>query len=452
MTGAGTVSAALPHFSPFAAGSPLDGLVGAIVPVLQQYLADALSGPRTETLDDLDLGVLVIESPTISFTGITGTSAPFSVSVNVSGLVRIDLVVGSRRVAGTATISGTYAVENEALDAGTFSLTLSDLSLTVADVLTLTAASALFAQDGDDVTVTATAATATLAAPGGPALTVTATDLDLLIQENGDVAFRLAGATAALTGIPQVSATGTGWTLAYNGTGALVAVGGVNLAAAVDIEASGAATITAAGQTLTATTLTVTRASQALSLVATGVGLVLAVGGATVVTVSGASGTLVVDGTGAAGTFTGPVSGTALGLVSLSAAAAGRGQHPPDRRGRPAGRTLRAGGRDHPTLTLGSLATLTGSASFERQTGTGGAPVLVVALTGITANAGSTELLTDGAGLLVSTGSGVAGFLSGTVGAGAGGASPPTPTPSCGSTRPVAAWSSRSCSTAGRSP
>ncbi|HSF97082.1 MAG TPA: hypothetical protein VLA55_00205, partial [Ornithinibacter sp.] len=423
VTGAGTVTAALPHFSPFAAGSPLDGLVGAIVPLLQQYLADALSGTRTETLDDLDLGVLVIESPTISFGGITGSSGAYTTSVDVSGLVRIELVVGSRRVAGTATLSGTYAVAAAALDAGTFSLTLSDLALTVADVLTLTATSAVFAQVGDDVTVTASAATATLAAPGGPALTVTATDLDLLIRDDGLVAFRLSGATAALTGIPQVSATSTGtWTLAYNGTGEQLSIGGVDLAAELDIEASGGATITAAGQSLTATTLTVTRAGQALSLAATGVGLVLAVGATTVVTVSGASGTLVVDDTGAAGTVTGTVSGSALGLVSLSAdtASVAVNTRSTAAAGLPAGPYVRVV-VESVTLTLGSLGQLDGSVSFERQTGTGGAPVLVVALTGVTATAGtSTVLLTDGTGLLVSQGSGVAGFLSGTVGAGAG--------------------------------
>ena len=61
----GTLSASLPHFSLFTTGTPLDGLVGAIVPILQQYIADALSGPRTKTLDDVDLGVLALESLTV---------------------------------------------------------------------------------------------------------------------------------------------------------------------------------------------------------------------------------------------------------------------------------------------------------------------------------------------------------------------------------------------------
>ena len=454
VTGVGTVTAALPHFSPFAAGSPLDGLVGAIVPVLQQYLADALSGPRTETLDDLDLGVLVIESPTISFTGFDVATAPFTVSVTVSGLVRIDLVVGSRRVAGTATLSGTYAVANEALDAGDFSLTLADLSLTVADVLTLTAASAEFAQDGDDVTITASAATATLAAPGGPALTVTATDLDLLIQDDGDVAFRLAGATAALTGIPQVSASGTGWTLAYNGTGALVTLGGVDLAAAVDIEATGAASITAAGQSLTATTLTVTRAGQALSLAATR-------------RRPRARGRRNHGGHrlgrlrdarrrrhGGRWDVHRPGLGQRAGAgVAERSRRLGRGQHPPDRRCRPPGRAVRASGRGlaRRSPSAPSVSSKDRSPSSARparaEPPSSSWPSRASRRPPVPPSCSPTAPACSSARAPASPASSPAPWARGPAPA-----SPSTPTPCCGSTRPAAAWSSRWSSTAGPSP
>ena len=418
----GALTAALPHFSQYVAGSPLDGIAGMIVPLLQQYLADAASGPRTQVLPDLDLGVLVVSDPTVTFSGITGSPGSYSVVVTLSGRVTIGLVDGARPVGGSAALTGTYTVADEALDAGDLALTLTDLVLTLGDVVTVRAATATLAQTGADLTLTAAAVTAALTVPGGPALQLTATSLDLLVQADDDVAFRIAGGTLALTGVPGVTASGTGWTLVHNGTGADVTLGGSPVLGTVDVEASGAAALVVAGQSLTATTLTVQRSGRTLTVAATGLGLVLGAGGTTVLTVSGGTGTLVVDDAGVSGTLTGTATtaGT-FTLVSLSAAAVSVAVNtrPVAALGMPAGPFVRVVASSL-TVALGTLGSLTGAVSFERQTGTGGAEVTVLGLNGITATAGGNQLLTAGSGLLVVQGTGVAGVLSGHVGAGAG--------------------------------
>ena len=109
-TARGSLTAALPHFSQYLAGSPLDGIAGMIVPLLQQYVTDALSGPRTQVLPDLDLGVFVLASPTVTFSGITGSTGSYTVTVTLSGRVTIGFVDGARPVGGSAALTGTYTV------------------------------------------------------------------------------------------------------------------------------------------------------------------------------------------------------------------------------------------------------------------------------------------------------------------------------------------------------
>ena len=223
-------------------------------------------------LPDLDLGVFVLASPTVTFSGVTGSTGSYTVTVTLSGRVTIGFVDGARPVGGSAALTGTYTVAGEALDAGDLALTLDDLVLTLGDVVTVRAATASLAQDGGDLVVTASAVTAALTVPNGPALQLTATSLDLLVQADRDVAFRVAGGTLSLTGVPGVSATGTGWSLVHNGTGADVTLGGTTVLGTVDVQAGGAASLVVAGQTLTATTLTVQRSGRTLTLAATGLG------------------------------------------------------------------------------------------------------------------------------------------------------------------------------------
>ena len=266
---------------------------------------------------------------------------------------------------------------------------------------------------------------ATLSAPGGPALTVTGTALDLLLEADGDVAFRLAGGSVAVSGVTGLSLAGADWEVLYNGTGTDVLLDTTTLLAAVDLEARStttSTTLTVLGQALTVDTLVVTRTGQALVLQATGVGLALSVSGSTVLTVSGAAGAVTIDGSGVTAVLTGTATTAGFGLATLTSAAVDvaintRSVAALGLAAGPYVRVVAAG----TTLTVGSLGTLTGSVAFERQTGTGGAPVLVLALSGITAvAAGANELLTGGTGLLIVPASGVAGFLSGAVGAGAG--------------------------------
>src|SRR5262249_50898038 len=160
-----------PHFSPYTVGSVLDSIVGVIVPLLQSYLDQALSGPRTQTIPNVDLGVLALTDMSISFSGISGSAGAYNVTVNLSGHVKIDLAVGARVVSGHAQISGTYKVTNNTLDNGVVEVSLTDLDLSIADVLKTSASSLTVTQDGGDLKLHATAATGSLGVPNGPALT-----------------------------------------------------------------------------------------------------------------------------------------------------------------------------------------------------------------------------------------------------------------------------------------
>ena len=291
--------------------------------------------------------------------------------------------------------------------------------------------------------------TAVLAVPGGPALTLTATSLDLLVNQSRQVAFRVAGGVVALTGVPGVTASGTGWTVTSNSTGASVTLGATPVAAGGLVATGGATTLALAGQSLTAATLTVQRSGGTLTLAATGLGLTLAAGGEHVLVVSAGTGTLVVDALGVAGTltatrppagagFTSRVPGGAVGVVAVNTRSTAA-------LGLPAGPFVRVVATGV-TLTVGTGQTLAGSVSFERQIGTGGTPVIVLGLSGITATAADSQLLTAGSGLLVLQGTKVAAVVSGQAGSGAG--SGFSGTSCCGSTPRRARSSSRSSSTA----
>ena len=131
-------------------------------------------------------------------------------SVTLSGTVRVNLVAGARLLAGNATLSGSYVVDNEALADGDFSLSLADVDLTIGDVLTITLASATVSQPASDLVIDASAATASLAVPGGPALTLSANSLDLVLYDAGGAALLITGGAVALSGVPDVTLTVNG--------------------------------------------------------------------------------------------------------------------------------------------------------------------------------------------------------------------------------------------------
>jgi len=289
-------------------------------------------------------------------------------------------------------------------------------------VRTLAAASATFTQTqtatASTLGVAASAVTASLAVPGGPALTVTATGLDLGIEDDGQVALRLDGGTVALTGVPAVSLTGTGWTLAYNGTDADVTLGGATVAAGV-LAAAGTASATIAGQSLGGS-VTLTRSGDALTVAFADATLALAAGASQTLTLTGGTGTLAIDATGVAGTLA--ATAEASGLVSLAAGTAVSLQvntRPTSAAGLPAGPYVRVTVASA-TVTIAGVATLTGGLFLERQGGADGVAVVVLGLTGVSATtAGGLELLTGASGVLVLPGTGAAGHLTGSAGSGA---------------------------------
>ncbi|MDA8436815.1 MAG: FG-GAP-like repeat-containing protein, partial [Actinomycetales bacterium] len=320
-TSAGTVTALLPHFSAYGAGSPLAGLAAPIISALQQYLADAVAEPRTQTLSDVDLSVLTVVAPTISFAGITGTTDHYTTSVSISATITVNLTVGGRAITGTAGLTGTYVVSDQALDAGTFGLTLTNLHLGIADVVVLDAASASLTQTSDtDVAVSATSVTASFNAPGGPSLQLSATSLDLLLRKGtaNSAALRIAGGTVSLTGVPQVAVSGTGWTLVYNGTGGAVSLGtpATSVPATPELALSGDASITVLGQPI-AGSFVVTRSGDNLSLAVTNLALTLGDLTAPAVGATG-SATLTITPAGTSGSGTLALTVPSLGLLGTT--------------------------------------------------------------------------------------------------------------------------------------
>ena len=130
----GVVTAALPHFSSYVTGSPLDGVIAFIVPQLQAWLATVPSTfPATYTF-----GAGMTLAPGVTLAGVTLTldaalsgSGPYTGTVTISASVTLDLTVGSTQLTGTGTLGATYTLSSQALDAGVLALSVTGFALTM---------------------------------------------------------------------------------------------------------------------------------------------------------------------------------------------------------------------------------------------------------------------------------------------------------------------------------
>ncbi|HMC71750.1 MAG TPA: hypothetical protein VKJ07_21510, partial [Mycobacteriales bacterium] len=352
----GAVTADLPHFSSYLAGTPLDGLAALVLPLLQQYVADALSTPRTVSPGSIDLGSFKLLNPSLTLSVSSGTY-----TVAISGQVVVDLALGARHLGATATISGSYSAASGSLGSGTFTVTLHDLTVNLADVVTVTAASAALTQAAGDgfTTVTATGVSATFGVPSGPSVALTGATLGLVLDTSTTTtkaAFALTGASVSVNGLPQVSLTGTGWSLAYNGgVTAPTSVTEpststqINFPADGTLDVAGSGTLSVAGQSLGVTGLTVTRTTSGLSLAFTSASLTVSVAGQSV-SITATSGTLSVDDSGVVGSLTGTITTTGSTFSASSSAHLDVNSRPVAATGLPAGPYLRI------TLTGAQLA------------------------------------------------------------------------------------------------
>ncbi|MEU1973056.1 VCBS repeat-containing protein, partial [Microbacterium sp. NPDC019599] len=307
--GTGTVTAVLPHFSDYVAGSPLDGLLGLIVQQLQSYLTN---NSFQQNLGDYSLGdALKLTGISLTITSVSPT-APYTGSASFTAGLTIDLTVGALRIAGSAAVTATYTLTNDAtLDAGTLVLELGPVGadttfgITVSsggsEIVSLAAAEAVLSQSGSDLTITASAVSASL----GGRVEVTGGSLKLTSRDDtGDVDFQLTGGTVTVAAVgSDLSLTNAN--LGYSGSA------GVALTAdlALDIE----------GTSLTGA-VRVTHSADTTILALTGLQTTLASGDDQSVVLADGSGSLVLDDTGVKGSLSATVVATGL----LTATLAGR--------------------------------------------------------------------------------------------------------------------------------
>ncbi|MEN0072515.1 MAG: hypothetical protein AAGC63_16170, partial [Propionicimonas sp.] len=226
---AGVLVADLPHFSNYAAGSPLDLLVGWIV--------DRLNEATVATSIDLLPGVSVT-GLTLSATIPASGSGPRTGTASGTGVLAIDLA----GVTGSGTVTIGYSLVNQALDAGALTVTVTDLVLSIGGVIDLTATGASLGQSGTDLTLVATGVTA--GSVGGQVSLVAGT-ANLRLATAG-VAGSVAGTVAlALPGVALVSGTiglsldTAASTAAFTGSGVTLTVLGQSLAGNVSITRTG---------------------------------------------------------------------------------------------------------------------------------------------------------------------------------------------------------------------
>ena len=145
----GTVSAALPHFSPFLAGLTGDDLIQAIATVLADSTTTPI--PTTEqTIGDKLIGSLfrltglkLTYSAFTSETSADGTLWTGSVTITATG----GTLGSGTPLATVGDVSATYTLSRQLATQGTFSLTAQDLALAVGSVATATADSVLVEYD-----------------------------------------------------------------------------------------------------------------------------------------------------------------------------------------------------------------------------------------------------------------------------------------------------------------
>ena len=293
----GVVSAALPHFSSYVSGSPLDGLVALLVPQITSWIASLPpTFPATYTFVTAYLLAPGVTLSSVTLTldaAISGATGSYTGSISISGSVTLDLAVGSVRLQGTGLLVATYALSSQAVDRGTLTLAVTGFGLTVSSggtaVGSIAAGTAVLTQTGSDLTFAATGVTLTMGSltVGAGALTLTSHG------STGALDFLITGGTVTLTG-----ATITAATVVYTGAAGLTVAGTLSLAVA--------------GQTLTGAVV-VTNDGSALTLTVADLTVSLGTAAQSVVLTAGA-GQLVRTSSGLVGSLTGSVAAT--GVIS----------------------------------------------------------------------------------------------------------------------------------------
>ena len=242
----------------FAAGAPgINYLLGNIESVLNQYANDIIGGEQVFSFADQDLGgVLTLTAPTLTFRNIsfsgTGASQVFTgvvqISTNAASLdagsgITISAEDGSDD--GSAALTGTYSLFNQAPGQGTFSLLIDRLKILIAGVAELHASSVSVSTSkttgaGDsvtrDFTLGATGADAFIGTgglrlsdgtlnPTAKGVRISDANFGLLIRKidanEADYVFEANGDVSLLGFDPDLSLTGTGWHVEGNTLGNL---------------------------------------------------------------------------------------------------------------------------------------------------------------------------------------------------------------------------------------
>ena len=433
------MTAGLPHFSVYA-------VLDAIQATLGQYVIGAIAGTHTVSPGDLIVGgVLDIKSPTLVFTITnvtgTGTSAQFTGSVTISAA---SATITAGPLTGTfGAITGSYVLNGNTAREGTFTLSLSTPALALANFVSASAASIVVSvNDASGTTTTklgADNAQVTLSAGnGGPALALSG-NVGLAVRHADDgssttVALKLTGALQ-LSGLPAVTLTSTGWQAEYDTMGDLSGAGNdivVNTdtnatPTTVDLNMAGTAGTTLATFASTASTtltvgsvasvtigtLTATVGNAEVDLTASGVSLTMG----SYVSISGASGSVVVTPAGIAADINATAELHVPGLITSSIQATlevnTQSVAVSDPIAIPAGPFIAVSATTTSPLTVAG-GKLSGTLLFEQQS-VGGQTETIVAISNasVTLPGGGSPVMTNGQGVLLISGGGIAGSLLG---------------------------------------
>ena len=456
----GTVSAGLPHFSTYVAGSPLSDFLATVESTLASFVGK--TGPISESVSPGDLrigGVVEIDSPMLSFsiTSITGSGA----AAQFTGSVTISAASGGIAAgdfnASFGSVSGWYTLNGQTAGAGTVGVTIANPQITIANFVTLSATSIqVTAQDDGTTTQTelgATGVMATLTTGTGPTLTVTNATLGVVARsaDAGGTAptfALLSTGNVSLSGAGLVVLTGTNWQVEYDALGDLsatpitVSTGSgtppviINFAQPSGVNGKwtsiqGSAALTVAGASLSGQCVISASGSQ-LSITASNVGLSLG----SYATVTGGHGTVVITGAGTVADL--GVSTVTLNLPDLSPANLTNPSvqvntestavvDPTSGTPLPAGPYVQVAVTIPQTAVIvagTTLGQIQGNLLVQQQTA-GGATTTLVALTdaSIWVASAATPSVFNGQGVLVVSPAGLAGYVSGTAQVSGGGAS-----------------------------
>ncbi len=311
---AGTLTAPLPHFSSYTAGSPLDSLVSAILPQLQAWASSVpASFPATFTLADhvtLAPGV-TLSTVQLTLQNLSGDSTTgYSLTLGISAGFAVSLSVGTVGLSASGDFSTTYTVTTAALDAGSLSsLQVSGFTASVSSGSTPLA------------TLGSNSTTVTVSQSGTGDLAFAATGVDLTLgtvtlsagsltltsrASTGDIDFQLTGAVLAIAGVSDITITHV--SASYTSTDGLAVSGTIDLSVG--------------GQDLTGS-VSITRDATATTLTITDLTASLATADQTVdITVSGA---LTLHSSGGAATgVTGTLSGSVVATGVINATGTGQ--------------------------------------------------------------------------------------------------------------------------------